>query len=186
MAIDDELTVLVRQHGDQLVRMAYQLTHERAAAEDLVQDALYQVYRGWRNRPGSPDMLEAYLRRTILNVFLKKAQRRASSELVQSEPAERQATGSFEQGVADQDALWRALATLSPRQRAVLVLRFYEELPDQQIASILRCRRATVRSLAARGLAALHQPLTDEHATAPPDPHSQPATGDLPVAKGTP
>jgi RNA polymerase sigma factor (sigma-70 family) len=57
--------------------------------------------------------------------------------------------------VAERDALWRALAALSPRQRAVLVLRNYEQLEDREIASILRCRQATVRSLAARGLQAL-------------------------------
>jgi RNA polymerase sigma factor (sigma-70 family) len=57
--------------------------------------------------------------------------------------------------MAEQDAMWQALGSLSSRQRAVLVLRIYECLPDEEIAAILGCRPATVRSLAARALAAL-------------------------------
>jgi len=64
---------------------------------------------------------------------------------------------SPEDQVADRAQLWAALAALSARQRAALVLRYYEDLPDHQIAALLGCREATVRSLASRGLAAMRQ-----------------------------
>ncbi|HEV2886914.1 MAG TPA: sigma-70 family RNA polymerase sigma factor [Jatrophihabitans sp.] len=155
MGLDDAVSALVRERGKHLVRVAYQLTHDRNAAEDIVQEALYQVCRSWSTRSGQPDRLEAYVRRAMINEFLKRRARRANSEMPTDTALERPANGSFENLVAERDALWRALAAISPRQRAVLVLRSYEQLEDPEIASILRCRQATVRSLAARGLQAL-------------------------------
>ncbi len=155
MGLDEAVSALVRERGKHLVRVAYQLTHDRSAAEDIVQEALYQVCRSWSARSGQPDRLEAYVRRAMVNEFLKRRARRANAEMPTDIVLERPASGSLENLVADRDALWRALAAISPRQRAVLVLRSYEQLEDPEIASILRCRQATVRSLAARGLQAL-------------------------------
>jgi RNA polymerase sigma-70 factor (sigma-E family) len=150
MRLDEELAALVHARGAQLLRVAYQLTHDRGAAEDIVQEALFEVCRSWRRREGSPDNLEAYVRRAVVNEFLKKRRRIVADPTVSEGPVPR-----FDDSLAQRDTLWQALLTLSPKQRAVLVLRYYEDLPDQQIATILHCRRATVRSLAARGLAAL-------------------------------
>jgi DNA-directed RNA polymerase specialized sigma24 family protein len=111
MHLDDVLTELVEHCGDRLLRVAYQLTHDAAAAQDLVQEALLRVYQSVRHRG------------------LDRA--------------------------ADQAELWAALGALSERQRAVLVLRYYEGLADHEIGALLGCREATVRSLASRGLAAM-------------------------------
>jgi RNA polymerase sigma factor (sigma-70 family) len=139
----------VDAQGAHLIRIAFQLTHDRGAAEDIVQDALFEVCRSWRRRGGAPDDLLAYLRRAVVNEFLKKQRRRNGSlALPMDQPP-------FDDSVAERDTLWQALSVLSSTQRAVLGLRYYEDLPDLEIARVLGCRRATVRSLAARGLAAL-------------------------------
>jgi DNA-directed RNA polymerase specialized sigma24 family protein len=121
MQLDDVLTELVADSGDRLLRVAYQLTRDRMAAQDLVQDALL----------------------------------RSSTEIVTDMLPERPAAMSLEDRAADQEQLWTALGQLSERRRAVLVLRYYEGLADHEIAALLSCREASVRSLARRGLAAM-------------------------------
>ncbi|MDQ1733495.1 MAG: hypothetical protein QOK10_3654 [Pseudonocardiales bacterium] len=153
MQVDEELSSLVRDRGQHLVRVAYQLTHDRSTAEDLVQEALFQVCRSWRTRRGQPDRLEAYVRRAMMNVYLKR--QRGKPLLPDAELAEQSTDGAFDKHLADRDEIWRSLEQLPMRQRAVLVLRFYEDLPDSEIARLLSCRQSTVRSLAARGLTAL-------------------------------
>lgn len=167
MGLDESVSVLVRDRGRHLVGVAYQLTHDHAAAEDIVQEALYQVCRSWSRRRGQPDQLEAYVRRAMINEFLKRRSRRASHEVLGDAALDRSLIGSFENVVVERDALWRALAGLSPRQRAVLVLRIYEQLDDTEISTILRCRQATVRSLAARGLQGLRESISPAGLAAP-------------------
>jgi RNA polymerase sigma-70 factor (sigma-E family) len=157
MDLDDELAELVRRFGDRLLRMAYQLTHDRPAAQDLVQESLLQVYRSAPGRARRIDNLEGYLRRVIINEHLRTQRLRASSELITSDLPERHVDDGTDDTFAERDLMWRALGALAPRQRAALVLRYYEELPDREIATLLDCRQATVRSLIARGLAALRE-----------------------------
>ncbi len=157
MDLDDALTELVAHSGDRLLRVAYQLTHDRAAAQDLVQEALLRVYRSMTRRGTAPQDWHAYLRRAVINEYLRTARLRSSAEVVTDRMPERPVASSPEDQVADRAQLWAALAALSARQRAALVLRYYEDLPDHQIAALLGCREATVRSLASRGLAAMRQ-----------------------------
>jgi RNA polymerase sigma-70 factor (sigma-E family) len=157
MALDDELTELVAQSGQRLLQVAYQLTHDRAAAQDLVQDALLHVYRSARRRGRAPDDWYAYLRRAVINEHLRTRRLRASAEIATSSVPERPSGLAREDQVADREELWAALGTLSARQRAVLVLRYYECLPDREIAALLGCREASVRSLASRGLAVMRR-----------------------------
>jgi len=152
--LDDALAELVTHSGDRLLRVAYQLTHDRAAAQDLVQDALLQVYRSMRRRGLPPEDWYAYLRRAVINEYLRARRLRSSGEVVTDRMPERPAAGSPEDQIADRAQLWTALGAL---QRAALVLRYYEDLPDHQIAALLGCREASVRSLASRGLAVLRQ-----------------------------
>ena len=156
MGPDETLTSLMTESGDRLLRLAYQLTHDRSAAEDVVQEALTSMYRSWRRRMPEVENAEAYARRAVVNEYVRRRRLRAAGEVVTSEVPEAEAV-EFEQGAVDRAALWRALGALSARQRAVLVLRFYEDLPDARIAEWLGVREATVRSLALRGLAALRQ-----------------------------
>src|SRR2546423_2625743 len=155
MHLDDVLTELVADSGDRLLRVAYQLTHDRGAAQDLVQDALLRVYRSVRRRGLAPEDWYAYLRRAVINEYIRTRRLRRSTEIVTDVVPERAAAGSLEDRAAEHAQLWAALGELSERQRAVLVLRYYEALADHEIAALLGCREATVRSLAHRGLAAM-------------------------------
>lgn len=152
MDLDDALTELVEQSGDRLLRVGYQLTHDASAAQDLVQEALMRVYVSARRRGRQPDDLYAYLRRAVVNEYVRTRRLRRSTEVVTNALPERASTGDPAGVVVDRAALWAVLGTLSRRQRAVLVLRYYEDLTHGEIAALLDCREATVRSLAKRGL----------------------------------
>src|SRR5262249_59682390 len=99
----------------------------------------------------------AYRRRAVINEYLRTRRLRSSGEVVTDRIPEQPVPSSPEDQIADRVQLWAALGALSARQRAALVLRYYEDLPDHQIAILLGCREATVRSLASRGLAGLRQ-----------------------------
>lgn len=142
----------VARTGPSLVRLGYALTGDRGRGEDLAQEALARCWSRWR-RMSFPEHPEAYARRTAVNLYLSARRLRRETERVGLVPDT--AVPDDADGRAERDALWRALATLSKPQRAVLVLRYYDDLPDERIADLLGCRPATVRSHAARGLARL-------------------------------
>jgi RNA polymerase sigma-70 factor (sigma-E family) len=121
-------------------------------AEDLLQDALLGMHRRF---PGSLplDNPVGYACRAMANANISRLRRRASSEVVVDPVPERAQADPVDP--AERDVLWRALRRLPARQRAVLVLRFYNDATDTEIADVLGCRRGTVRSLASRALAAL-------------------------------
>lgn len=156
MEPDEVVAELMRASGDRLLRLAYQLCHDRAGAEDLVQEALTRVYGSWLRRRPAVEHAEAYVRRAIVNEYLRRRRGRASTEVITEAVPDRPGD-AFEPGVVEHDRVWRALAALPDRQRAVLVLRYYEDLPDREIARLLGAREATVRSLVARGLTTLRQ-----------------------------
>jgi RNA polymerase sigma-70 factor (sigma-E family) len=151
---DAEVTTLAGfagMHGLTLTKFAYVLCGDRGVAEDLVQDTYLSLYR----RYGDALPLEApvaYARRAIVNAFVSRGRRRSSHELATAELPER----AVEMTTHDeQDAMWRTLATLPDRQRTVLVLRYYVDLPDEQIAAVIGASPGTVRSLASRAFATL-------------------------------
>lgn len=148
------LARLVEQEGSRLIATAYLLTRDRARAEDLVQETLLQVLRRWSRDSAPPENPSAYVRKALLNGYLndrRRIGRRPAETPLDADHAH--AGRPMESVVEDRDVVWTLLGTLPPRQRAVLVLRFYEDLPDDEIAAVVGCRRATVRSLARRGLA---------------------------------
>lgn len=167
MEFDEALSALVARSGDRLLAVAYQLTHDRAGAQDVVQEAILRVYSSARRRGLAPDDLYAYLRRAVVNEYLRGRRRLTSSEVITDRVPDG-ADVNREDPVLDRVVVWTALATLPERQRVVLVLRHYEQLTDRQIAGILGCREPTVRSLARRGLQALRaqhaqsQPLKED------------------------
>jgi RNA polymerase sigma-70 factor (sigma-E family) len=137
-----------------LLRTAYAVSGDLGVAEDAVHTAFAKAYRSWRriSRLESP---EAYVRRMVVNEVLndrRKARRR--HEITSDAPPDRAEVGGPDEALGD-DSLWRAVASLPPRQRAVLVLRFYEDLSEQQIADALGCRPGTVKSQASAALATL-------------------------------
>jgi RNA polymerase sigma-70 factor (sigma-E family) len=153
MDADEAIADLLVRSGDRLLRLAFQLCHDRAAAEDLVQQALEQVYRRWRAR-GAVEQPHAYARKAVLNEYLRRRRLAASHEVFTDSPPET-SDRAEDDAIVERDAMWRALERLPRRQRAALVLRYYEDVPDAEIAALLGCRPATVRSLVARGLAGL-------------------------------
>jgi len=137
----------VAARGAGLVRFAKLLTGDLHRAEDLVQDALARAYLRWGSirRTDQPDV---YVRRLLVNASRSWWRRRSNRE----RPADRPASGDLSTESAERDAMRRLIATLPHRQRAVLVLRYYEDLDDVTIAAILDCSPVTVRTHAKRAL----------------------------------
>ena len=138
-----------------VLRFAGVLTGDRALAEDVVQDALIRASGRWQ-MIGQLDRPEAYVRKMIVNEFL--SWRRRSWRLVPGGAGSGLGGQPIPDPAADyaeRDAITIELAKLPRRQRAVLVLRYYQGLSDAEIAEVLGCRPGTVRGYAARALAAL-------------------------------
>ena len=136
------------------VRLAYLLTGDRAVAEDITQDAFVRI-SGRLAHLREAGAFDAYLRRTVVNLSKNHFRRRAveRSYLERATPAPDHP--GHERPLVEREATMAALARLPQRQRAALVLRFYEDLSEDEIARILRCRNGTVRSLVTRGVQAL-------------------------------
>jgi RNA polymerase sigma-70 factor (sigma-E family) len=160
MDADEAIADLLGTAGDRLLRLAFQLCHGRSDAEDLVQQALEHVYRRWRGRGVDARDAEAYARRVVVNEYLRRRRLRSAGELV-TDAVPDHPSAAPDGVLAERDAMWRILAALPARQRAAVVLRYYEELPDRDIAAALGCREATVRSLVARGLHALRASVVE-------------------------
>lgn len=138
------------------IRLAYLLTGDRALAEDLVQEAFVR-FVGRLHPLRDPGAFDAYLRRTVINLSKNHFRRRALERSDLERRARQQAPVAEERDVSEYEAMRVALLGLPVRQRAAIVLRYYEDLPESQIAELLRCRPATVRSLVSRGLEALRR-----------------------------
>jgi RNA polymerase sigma-70 factor (sigma-E family) len=150
---------------DHLLRTAYLVTWDLAEAEDLVQETLLRVARRW-HKVRTMDHPVAYARRILVNLAIDGAEQRARrvGELAVPDRAgvEDQADGRAERDLAAVDSqmeLIQALAALSARQRAVIVLRYWADLPEAEVAGILGCSTGTVKSTASRGLARLREVL---------------------------
>src|SRR5688500_11911556 len=130
------------------LRLAYGLTRNHAHAEDLLQTALARTWPAWKKISGDP---EPYVRRVLVNTHNSWWRRRWNGERA-TEDLPETTTGHPQSTVDDRDEVWRALARLPKRQRAVLVLRFFEDLSEAQIAETLSMSPGTVKSYAAKGL----------------------------------
>ena len=141
----------VAARGRALERYAFVLTGDAQRAQDLVQTALVKAYRRW-GRVGRTEHPDAYVRRIVTTSYLDWRRRRGSREEPHAEPPEPGGqVPDHADRVAARDELRTALATLTPQQRAVLVLRHYEGYDDAAIAGVLGCSEGTVRSHASRG-----------------------------------
>ncbi|MEU4326045.1 SigE family RNA polymerase sigma factor [Nonomuraea dietziae] len=140
----------VATRSDRLLRTAYLLTHNWATAEDLLQEALTKAWFAW-SRVDDP---EPYLRKVIVTTYTSWWRRRWRRELPSDELPE-PAAGDATRGFDDRDSLWRVVGQLPARQRAVIVLRFYEDLSVAEAAAVLGCDPGTVKSQTAKALAKL-------------------------------
>jgi RNA polymerase sigma-70 factor (sigma-E family) len=154
------LDALVAERGSALLGAAMLLAGSRAAGEDLLQAALERLVRHWSRVHGDK---EAYLHRTLYHLAVDqwRLRRRRPEILAEVEPPG-QPDGT--DAVHLRHALVQALATLPPRQRAVLVLRYWQQLSEAEAAEVLGCSVGTVKSTASRGLARLRE-LTADWAT---------------------
>lgn len=129
------------------------LAHLVAGSEALGEEVAHHAFLGLQQRWGSVEQPEAYVRSAVLN-RARTAARRAVRE--------RPGLPAGDPGVdltPETDAVWAVLRRLPERQRAAVVLRFYEDLPDEEVAALLGCRPATVRSLVHRALSRLEEVL---------------------------
>jgi len=164
LPVGQQLDDVVRAHLPGLLRYATVLTGDGQTAADLVQEVLLRAHLRW-TRISLMERPDLYLRRMVTNEHLSW-RRRWHVRNIQAAPdgvlaAHLDPQRDHAQRVVEDDAMWSRLATLPPRQRAVLVLRYYEGLSDAEIANVLGTSAATVRSHASRALATLrHADLT--------------------------
>jgi RNA polymerase sigma-70 factor (sigma-E family) len=136
-----------------LLRTAYLLTGDHGLAEDLLQTALAKCWFAWGRIDGPP---EPYVRRALATTYATWWRRRWRGERPTGELPDR-GDPAATTSVDDRDALWRALGALPRRQRAVVVLRYYEDLSEAETASALGISTGTVKSQAAKALSALRR-----------------------------
>jgi len=147
---EEGFEAFVRARATGLLRYGYALTGSQHDAADLVQEALARLGTAWP-RVQRKDDPEGYVRVTIARLHVSWWRRRRRERLVDRVP-ERSYADPGLAGIDEQSGLWQALSTLPPRQRAVLVLRYYEHCRDEEISTALGISRGTVRSTALRGL----------------------------------
>ena len=151
---EQAFNTFVAARSRHLLQTAYLLTGDRHRAEDLLQTALTRAYLRW-DRIVSEDP-EGYVRRTLVNAHIDWWRRRPWREEPTAELPDRpepDAAGAYDA----RDAVLQALAVLSRRQRAVVVLRYYEDLSEHEIAAALGCSTGTVKSAASRAMAKLRE-----------------------------
>jgi RNA polymerase sigma-70 factor (sigma-E family) len=156
MATDEDFREFFAQHYERLCRLGFLLTGDSAQAEELAQDALVRTWRRWR-LVRKPDNPETYARKVLVNRH-RSLLRRALIE-ARYRHHDRPNEGYSDEHRDDAIVLWAATRRLPLRQQAVLVLRYYEDLSEAEIARVLGIPVGTVKTLARRGLARLRRSL---------------------------
>lgn len=162
---EDEFREFVAARSAALLRTAYLLAGDWASAEDLLQTALTKTYLAWK-RLGGIEAVEPYARRVLVNTATSWRRRRWHGERPTEVLPERPGPDRHEEAI-DRDVLWRHVRALPARQRAVLVLRFYEDMSEAQTADLLEISPGTVKSQTARALSTLRKKLHAEGIAAP-------------------
>jgi RNA polymerase sigma-70 factor (sigma-E family) len=153
---DAQFVAFVEESWERYLRVARLLTGDRHRGEELLQDSLVKLYVRWRRATVRGDP-HAYLRRTLVNGNISWWRRRRREHLV-GDPPDRADPAT---GREHQEELRRALLSLPYRQRAVVVLRHYEDLTEREVAAVLGCTVGTVKSQNARALGRLREMLDD-------------------------
>jgi RNA polymerase sigma-70 factor (sigma-E family) len=181
-----DLELFLAERGKPLLRTAILLTGSREAGEDLLQAALERLLGHWRTIEGSP---EGYLRRTLYHLAADgwRRQRAWRKQLTLLQSTAGRATEDSTAQVDLRDALVRLIVQLPPRQRAVIVARYWEQLSEAEAAEILGCSVGTVKSATSRGLDRLRQlSETSDGAEDEPHPEHEPAREPEPRKERTP
>lgn len=161
--VDDVLDML-HHRGPALIAFGHQLTRSSTEAHDLVQEAVARILTSQRRSPGRIDDIEAYTRTVMVRALIDNRRRGhgvtdRTDALTEIHDRAEEAVG-FDVRLVDRDQLWTAIGKLPLRQRTVLVLRYYQDATDLEIAADLDCPSGTVRSLASRALFTLRAQLT--------------------------
>lgn len=151
MRIPDGFEEFVASASPRLLRTAFLLTRDEGHAEDLLQSSLARAWRAWHRINGDP---EPYVRKVIVNTYATWWRRRWRGEQPTQRLPETGMTAP-QAAVDEREWLWQALGRLPRRQRAVLVLRFYEDLTEARTAAVLGCSIGTVKSQTSRAIARL-------------------------------
>ena len=159
-----ESWLVAREHA--LQRTALLLTGDPHSAQDLVQNTLTKLYLAW-DRIEQHDRVDAYARRVLVNEHRSSWRRAWRHHEVITDVLPDPRAHSIEHDV-ERDAVWAFVASLPPRQRAVIVLRYYEDLTEAETADLLGITRGTVKSQAHKALAALRANVGDHPAIDPP------------------
>ena len=157
MNTDEDFAAFVAARWGSLYRLAYLLAASPTGAEDLLQTTLEKAYVNW-SRIGRMEYAEAYVRR-MLATTLVSSRRRAWIREQPWDDVPDTAGDSTDIPVLDRHLIWPLVCALPPRQRAVIVLRYYEDLSEAQIAVVLGCARGTVKSQSAAAIGALRRAL---------------------------
>ena len=156
---DQALTALYSAHYRHLVRLSTFLLHDPGAAEEVVQDAFVAMHGAWR-RLRDPDKAEAYLRQSVVNRSRSGLRHRKVEAKYAPKPAPDAPSAEYGAlGALERRTVIDALRSLPQRQREVLVLRYYGDLSEAQIAETLGISQGAVKSHASRGMAALRSTL---------------------------
>jgi RNA polymerase sigma-70 factor (ECF subfamily) len=159
-SVEDDFREFVAARSPALLRTAYLLAGDWATAEDLLQTALTKIFLAWK-RLGEIEAVEPYARRVLVNTSISWWRRRWHGERPTEVLPERAVADRVDEQL-ERDALWRHVRALPARQRAVLVLRFYEDLSEAQTAALLGISTGTVKSQTSRALNTLRQRLGAE------------------------
>lgn len=160
---DDEFAVFFAANWTRMFRTAYAVSCDVGAAEDATQTAFAKAWASW-HRVGQAEHPEAYLRRMVVNEVLGLRRRvwwrRERPNIMDPHSFTETSLiseSSVDDAATNREALWAVVMALPPRQRAVVVLRYYEDLSEAEIADVLGCRRGTVKSQASAALSTLRQ-----------------------------
>jgi len=160
-AAPGRLEDLYVRNAPSALRLGYFLTGNRELAEDLVQEAFVRVAGRFRHLR-VPDAFDAYLRRTIVNLYTSQLRRTKLERAYVARHGAAPSIATESSDPATRDELWRALHTLPERQRVAIVLRFYEDLSEQRAAEILHCSSGALNQLVVRGMATLREQIGDD------------------------
>jgi RNA polymerase sigma-70 factor (sigma-E family) len=151
---DEEFDAFMRGRWPAMVRLGYALTGDAGHAEDLAQAAFARAYASWGRvrRAGDPD---AYVRRIVINEHRGRFRKHRVAEELRADLGDAVGDQQEHRALDDRPALLDALRALGPRQRAVVVLRYWLDLSEAETAAALNCSVGTVKSQASRALATL-------------------------------
>jgi RNA polymerase sigma-70 factor (sigma-E family) len=159
--VEGRLAVLYAEHAPEAVRLAYLLAGDRAQAEDLVQDAFVRLAGRFLDLR-DPQGFGHYLRRTIVNLNNSWWRRKKVERAYLEREMQRPVADAPGHDLVERVVLWQSLQRLNARQRTAIVLRFYQDLSEEQTAEAMGVPRGTVKSLVSRGLEAMRGQIRGE------------------------